>query len=129
MEIIYLVVPTAVPRQARPPLEALSAAGAAETGVALLVDLLVVAEEPGQPEGFSAGVADVPLLLCVNAHVITQSHVVGIRLIAEVAPEISRLVGVLVVEQTAGMLVRAATEVAAVGSFVRTQVHSLHAEA
>lgn len=41
--------------------------------------------------------ADVLLPLRVNAHVVAERHVVGVGLVAEVAPEVARLVGVLVV--------------------------------
>lgn len=95
----YLVVPTAVPGQTGPALETFPAAGAAEGGGTFLVHLLVVAEEAGQPEGFSTGVADVLLALCMDAHVVAQSHVVGVRLVAEVAVEVSGFVSVLVVEK------------------------------
>lgn len=125
----YLVLPTAVPGQPRSPLEALPAARAAEASVTLLMDLLVIAEEPGQAEGFPAGVADVPLLLCVDAHVVAQRHVVGVRLVTEGAAEVACLVRVLVVEEAAGVFVGAATEVAGIGALVRAQVDPLHAEA
>lgn len=62
------------------------------------MDLLVVAEEAGQAKGFSTGVADVLLPLSVNPHVVPQGHVVGVGLVAEVAPEVARLVCVLVVK-------------------------------
>lgn len=107
LEIIYLVVPAAVPGQTGAALEALPAAGAAEAGVALLVDPLVVAEEASQTEGLAAGVADVALLLGVDAHVVAQGHVVGVGLVTEGAAEVASLVSVLVVEQAAGMLVGA----------------------
>lgn len=112
-----------MPGQPGPPLETLATGGAAVRGGALLVDLLVVAEEAGQPKGFSTGVADVLLPLGVNPHVVAQRHVVGVGLVAEVAPEVARLVGVLVVEQGAGVLVGAAAQVAGVGPLVRVQVH------
>lgn len=127
----YLVVTAAMPGKARPPLEALPAAGAAEGGGALLVDLLVVAQEPGQPEGFPARVADVLLPLRVDAHVVAQSHVIGVGLVAEVAPEVARLVGVLMVQEGAGMLIGTAAQVAGVWPLVRVQINApvLHAEA
>ena len=121
-----------MPGQARPPLEALPAAGAAEAGVALLVDPLVVAEEAGQAEGFATRVADVPLLLGVDAHVVAQSHVVGVGLVAEGAAEVARLVRVLVVEQAAGMLVSAPAQVAGERALVPlggAQLAGLHAQA
>lgn len=71
----------------------------------------MVAQESGQSEGFPAGGADVPLLLRVDAHVVAQRHVVGVRLVTVGAAEVSRLVRVLVVQKAAGVLVRAATEV------------------
>lgn len=82
------------------------------------MDLLVVAQEARQSEGFAARVANVLLPLRVNAHVVAQRHVVGVGLVAEVAPEVARLVGVLVIQQGAGMLVGAAAEVTGVWSFV-----------
>lgn len=94
----YLVLAAAVPGQTGPPLETLPAGGAAVRGGALLVDLLVVAEEAGQAKGLSTGVADVLLPLGVDPHVVAQRHVVGVGLVAEVAPEVARLVRVLVVE-------------------------------
>lgn len=103
--VAYLVVPAAVPGQPRPTLEALPAGGAAKASVALLVDPLVVAEEASQPEGLPAGGADVALLLCVDAHVVAQRHVVGVGLVAVGAAEVTSLVRVLVVEQATGMLV------------------------
>jgi len=66
----YLVVPAAVPSQARSPLETLPTAWATEGRGTLLVDLLVVAEESGQPEGFAACVADVLFPLSVDTHVV-----------------------------------------------------------
>lgn len=119
----YLVVPAAVPGQAGPSLEALSAARAAERGGALFVHLLVVPQEPGQPERFPARMTDVLFALRVDAHVVAQSHVVGVGLVAEVAAEVARLVRVLVVEQRAGMFVGAAAQVAGVRPLVRVQVH------
>ena len=88
------------------------------------MDLLVVAEESGQPEGFAARVADVLFPLRVDAHVVAQGHVVCVRLVAEVATEVARLVGVLVVQQGAGMLVGAAAQVTGVGPLVRVKVHT-----
>lgn len=82
------------------------------------MDLLVVAQEARQSEGFAACVADVLLSLRVNAHVIAQRHVVGVGLVAEIAPEVARLVGVLVVQQRAGMFVGAAAQVTSVWSFI-----------
>lgn len=126
----YLVVPTAVPGQTGPPLETLPAAGAAERGGALLVHLLVVTQEPRQAESFPTRVADVLLALRVNAHVVAQGHVVGVGLVAEVAAEVAGLVGVLVVEQGAGVLVGAAAQVAGIRPLVRVHVHGapVHAD-
>lgn len=118
-----------MPGQTGPPLETLPTGGAAERRSTLLVDFLVVAEEPGQPEGFPACVTDVLLPLCVDAHVVAQRHVVGVGLVAEVATEVARLVGVLVVQQGAGMFVGAAAEVTGVGSFIRVQVHGASLQA
>lgn len=87
-----------MPGQTGPPLETLPTGGTAEWSGTLLVDLLVVAEEPGQPEGFPTRVADVLLPLRVDPHVVPQRHVVGVGFVAEVAPEVARLVGVLVVQ-------------------------------
>lgn len=112
-----------MPCQTGPPLETLSAGGAAVGGGALLVDLLVVAQEARQAEGFAAGVADVLLALRVDAHVVAQRHVVGVGLVAEVAAEVARLVGVLVVEQGAGVLVGAGAQVAGVRPLVGVHVH------
>lgn len=112
-----------MPCQTGPPLETLSTGGAAVGGGAFLVDLLVVAQEARQSEGFAARVADVLLPLRVDAHVVAQRHVVGVGLVAEVAPEVARLVGVLVVEQGAGVLVGAGAQVAGVRPFVRVHVH------
>lgn len=112
------------------PLETLPTGGTAKRGSTLLVDLLVVAKEPGKPEGFPTRVADVLLPLGVNAHMVAERHVVGVRLITEVAPEVARLVSVLVVQQGACMFVGAAAEVAGIGSLIRVQVHRapLHAD-
>lgn len=82
------------------------------------MDLLVVAQEARQSEGFAARVADMLLPLCVNTHVVAQRHVVGVRLVAEVAPEVTRLMGVLVVQQGAGMLVGTAAQITGIRSFV-----------
>lgn len=112
-----------MPGKPRPPLETLPTGGAAEGGGTLLVDLLVVAEEPRQPEGFPTRVADVLLSLRVDAHVVAQRHVVGVGFIAEVAPEVACLVGVLVIQQGAGVLVGTAAQVAGVGPLIRIQVH------
>lgn len=119
-----------MPSQAGSPLETLPTRRTAERGGALLVDLLVVAEEPGQPESFPTRVADVLLPLRVDAHVVAQRHVVGVGFVAEVAPEVSRLVGVLVVQQGACMLVGTAAQVTGVWSLIGVQVHgaSLHAD-
>lgn len=94
------------------------------------MDLLVVSEEPGQPESFPTRVADVLLSLRVDAHVVAQRHVVGVGLVAEVAPEVARLVGVFVVQQGACMFVGTAAQVTGIGSLIRVQVHraSLHAD-
>lgn len=81
LEIIYLVVPAAMSGQPRTTLEALPAGGAAKTGVAFLVDSLVVPKEAGQPESLATGCADMPLLLCVDTHVVAQGHIVGVRLV------------------------------------------------
>lgn len=59
-----------MPGQTGPPLETLPTGGAAERGGTFLMDLLVVAEEPGQPEGFPTRVADVLLPLRVDAHMV-----------------------------------------------------------
>lgn len=59
-----------MPGQTGPPLETLPTGGAAKRGGAFLVDFLVVAEEPGQSEGFPTCVADVLLPLRVDAHVV-----------------------------------------------------------
>ena len=120
----YLVVPAAVPSQARSPLETLPTARTTKGGGTLLVDLLVVAEESGQPEGFAARVADVLFPLRVDAHVVAQGHVVCVWLVAEVTTEVAGLVGVLVVQQGAGMLVGAAAQVTGVGPLVRVKVHT-----
>lgn len=119
-----------MPGQTGPPLETLPTGGAAEGGGTLLMDLLVVAEESGQPEGFPTCVADVLLSLCVDAHVVAERHVVGVGLVAEVAPKVACLVGVLVVQQGACMFVGAAAQVTGIGSFIRVQVHRapLHAD-
>lgn len=85
--------------------------------------LLVVAQKPRQAKGLPAGVTDVFLALCVDAHVVAQCHVVGVGLVTEVAAEVAGLVGVLVVEQGAGVLIGAAAQVAGVRPLVRVQVH------
>lgn len=78
----------------------------------------MVAQEARQSEGFATRVANVLLPLRVNAHVVAQRHIVGVGLVAEVAPEVASLVGVLVVKQGTGVLVGAAAEVTGVWSFV-----------
>jgi len=118
-----------VPGQTGPPLEALPTGGAAEGGGALLVHLLVVSEEPGQPEGFPTCVADVLFALRVDAHVVAQRHVVGVGLVAEVAAEVAGLMGVFVVEQGAGVFVGAAAQVTGVRPLVRVQIHRVPLQA
>lgn len=59
-----------MPGQTGSPLETLPTGGAAKGSSTLLMDLLVVAEEPGQPESFPTSVADVLLPLRVDAHVV-----------------------------------------------------------
>lgn len=71
----------------------------------------MVAQEPSQTEGLAASRADVSLLLSVDAHVVAQRHVVGVGLVTVGAAEVARLVCVLVVQKTASMLIRTATEV------------------
>lgn len=95
------------------------------------MDLLVVTEEPGQPESFPTRVADVLLSLSVDAHVVAKRHVIGVGFITEVTSEVACLVGVLVVEQGAGVLVSTAAQVAGVGPLIRVQIHRapLHADA
>lgn len=59
-----------MPCQTGSSLEALSTSGAAEGGGSLLVDLLMITEEPGQSESFPAREADVLLPLSVDSHVV-----------------------------------------------------------
>lgn len=68
---------------------ALAAGGTVEAVWSIVVDPLVVAEVPGQAEGLAAQVAHVALLT-VDSHVVTQGHVVGVGLAAEVTPERER---------------------------------------
>lgn len=70
-----------------------------------------------------------PLLLRVDAHVVAQRHVVGVRLVAVGASKGARLVCVLVVQQAAGMFVRAVADVTAVGAFIWHKVSPIDAEA
>lgn len=65
---------------------ALAAGGTVEAVRPVVVDPLVVAEVPGQAEGFAAQVTHVALLP-VDSHVVAQGHVVGVGLAAKVAPE------------------------------------------
>lgn len=96
---------------------ALAAGGTVEAVGPVVVDPLVVAEVPGQTEGFPTQVAHVALLT-VDSHVVAQRHVVGVGLAAEVAPEVSSLVGELVVQQGAGVLVGTGAHVADVRPLV-----------
>lgn len=102
----------AVPLEARAALEALAAGGAGEVGGGPAVDPLVVVQDAGQAEGLATRQAHVLLLLRVDARVVAQRHGVGEGLGAEGAAEVARLVGVLVVEQRAGVPVAAAAEIA-----------------
>lgn len=58
---------------------------------------LVVVQDTGEAEGFTARETHVLFPLRVNARMVAQSHGVGERLGAEGAAEVSRLVGVFVV--------------------------------
>lgn len=119
-----------MPGQTGPPLETLPAAGAGERRGALLMHLLVVTQEPCQPESFPTRVADVFLALRVDAHMVAQGHIIGVGLVAEVAAEVSGFVGVLVVEQGTSVLIGTAAEVAGVRPLIRIHVHRapLHAD-
>lgn len=71
-----------------------------------------------------------PLLLRVDTHVVAQSHIVGVRLVTIRAAEVANFVCVFVVEQTASMLVRAATKVTGKRAFFTLwgpQITRLHA--
>lgn len=105
----------AVPLQARPALEALPTLGAAQVTGGPAVNPLVVAQDAGQAEGFTARQAHVLFPLRVNARVVPQSHGVGERLGAEGAAEVSRLVGVFVVQKRARVPVTSITYVACEG--------------
>lgn len=102
----------AVPLQAGPALEPLPAVGAAQVSGGPVVDPLVVVQDAGQAEGFAAREAHVLLPLRVDARVIPQGHGVGEGLGAEGAAEVSRLVGVFVVQERAGVPVTAVADVA-----------------
>lgn len=68
---------------------ALAAGGTVKAVWSVIMDPLVVAEVPGQAEGFPAQVTHVALLT-VDSHMVTQGHVVGVGLAAKVTPEFWR---------------------------------------
>lgn len=71
-----------------------------------------------------------PLLLRVDSHVIAQGHIVGVRLVTIRAAEVANFVCIFVVQQTASMLVRAATKVTGKWAFFtlwRPQINCIHA--
>lgn len=96
---------------------ALTAGGTVETVGPIIVDPLVITEISSKAEGLPTQVAHVALLT-VNSHVVAQGHVVGVGLAAKVTPEVSSLVGELVVQQGAGVLVGAAAQIADVRPLV-----------
>lgn len=68
---------------------ALAAGGTVEAVWSVIVDPLVVAEVPSQAKGLPTQVAHVALLT-VDSHMVTQGHIVGVGLAAEVTPEFWR---------------------------------------
>ncbi|KAF7647823.1 hypothetical protein LDENG_00166040, partial [Lucifuga dentata] len=96
--------------------EALVALLAGE-GLLLGVDSAVADELGGHTEGLAAVRALVAFGFSVNPSVVLQGHEVGELLLAGVAEVGPRLVAVLVVEQGAGVTVRAAALVADVGFY------------
>jgi len=101
-----------VPLQAGPALEALPAGRTVELAGDAVVDPLVVVQDAGEAEGLSARQTPVLLLLRVDARVVAERHGVAEGLGAEGAAEGSRLVGVLVVQEGAGVAVAATAHVA-----------------
>lgn len=113
----------AVPLEARAALEALPTVRTAQVTCGSIVDPLVVVQDAGEAEGFAAREAHVLFPLRVNACVIPQSHGVGERLGAEGAAEMSRLVGVFVVEKRACMPVTTIAYVASEGPLLFHRTH------
>lgn len=78
-------------------------------GLLLSVDPSVAYELSGHAERLPTLQALVALGLCVNASVVLEGHQVGELFLANGAEEGTRLVAVLVVEEGAGVAIRAAT--------------------